>query len=737
MQLHLLLQIFTLLIVLQTHNTILFAQTIPANRLVDWSFAGVDIPFTLSQNWFNVLDYGALGNNTTNDAPAIQATIDAASAAGGGIVFLPVGTYLLQSSINIPSKVSLCGADAINTQLRFALSNSGSNCINVIGTVAGPYRTVISGYTKDATILTVADTSGLRPGNFAELVQDNNTSWDTQPISWAAESKGQMVRILARTGNTLTLAYPLRISYDAGLNVRIRPINPIRNVSIECLTIERTNDATGSGGGSNIYCTYCVNCRISGIHSNKSVGAHLFIFQCSDITINGCYIHDAFTYDGTSTRGYGVVLGTHSGQCLIVNNIFKHLRHAMSIKQGANGNVFAYNYAFDGYRSEFPNDFASDISLHGHYAYSNLFEGNHCELFWIDDAWGPSGPYNTAFRNRFSRHGIYMSSSGSNSQNLVGNEVTSNALLQGFYTLSGSDHFTFGNNIKGTINPAGTNTLPDMSYFFNGTPDFWNISAPFPPIGIPNTINTQTIPAKEHYLTGNYTVCPNNTTPLRVKIKVLLQGPYAGSSNMNASLRALNMLPIAQPFNTAPINYKGSEMLYDLSEIPTNAIDWILIELRQNSNPSIIIAQRAALLLADGTVSDFDGNGESVAFPQLATNSGNYYLSIKTRNHLPVLSANPVALPNTIPFNFNLPDNVAGNTNQLVQHSDNIYLIPAGDCWPNGVITYQDINQLITNLPATYPTYHTADCNMDGFINPADALLLINNVSRISPPSLH
>jgi len=44
---------------------------------------------------FNPRIYGAAGNGTANDAPAIQAALSAASAAGGGWVIVPPGTYRL------------------------------------------------------------------------------------------------------------------------------------------------------------------------------------------------------------------------------------------------------------------------------------------------------------------------------------------------------------------------------------------------------------------------------------------------------------------------------------------------------------------------------------------------------------------------------------------------------------------------------------------------------------------
>jgi hypothetical protein len=53
---------------------------------------------------FNVLDYGAIGDGVTNDRPACQAAVDAAVAAGGGAVYFPAGTYIL-NSVSAPDTI--------------------------------------------------------------------------------------------------------------------------------------------------------------------------------------------------------------------------------------------------------------------------------------------------------------------------------------------------------------------------------------------------------------------------------------------------------------------------------------------------------------------------------------------------------------------------------------------------------------------------------------------------------
>ncbi|MCB1128775.1 MAG: hypothetical protein KDM81_19925, partial [Verrucomicrobiae bacterium] len=57
----------------------------------------------------NVRDFGAKGDGKTDDTTAFQKALDAAAAAGGGVVLAPRGNYLFKGSLKVPSAVTLRG----------------------------------------------------------------------------------------------------------------------------------------------------------------------------------------------------------------------------------------------------------------------------------------------------------------------------------------------------------------------------------------------------------------------------------------------------------------------------------------------------------------------------------------------------------------------------------------------------------------------------------------------------
>jgi hypothetical protein len=129
-----------------------------------------------------------------------------------------------------------------------------------------------------------------------------------------------------------------------------------------------------------------------------------------------------------------------------------------------------------------------------------------------------------------------------------------------------------------------------------------------------------------------------------VSVKVLLDGPFMSLSPglMSDLMRSNGLIPLSHPYTTAPWSYNGTESigLPDLADLGTNSIvDWVLLELRSNTDPTVVIARRAALLQRDGDVVDLDG--QAVRFN---TDAGDHYVVVRHRNHLGVMTAVPYAL---------------------------------------------------------------------------------------------
>ncbi|MCX6145962.1 MAG: glycosyl hydrolase family 28-related protein, partial [Candidatus Kapabacteria bacterium] len=376
-----------IIILLLTYS--LLNSKIDSSRFEKWNLAGLTNAYNNIKDTvrINALDLGIINDGIFNNSPTLNSIISNKlqySAKQNLLleIYFPIGKYKFNSTINLSSNVSLKGESSIETQFIFDMGGSAINCINISGSPNSKFDTLRNNLGRgNEVISSQLFTLGDLVLSWIEILQDNG-SWNTNPADWDKNAIGQIEQVIDFKSNS-SFVFNSRIKFDTLLNARFRIIKPIENVSIECVSIERL-DEPKSGAGYNIYLGYAVNCKISGIESNKSVGSHCMIEASANNYVCNSYFHDAFTYDGTGTRGYGVTLGYHCNLNLIENNVFKHLRHAMMVKQGANANVFAYNYSLEPNRSEPIADFSGDISLHGHYPFGNLFEGNICQNIIID-----------------------------------------------------------------------------------------------------------------------------------------------------------------------------------------------------------------------------------------------------------------------------------------------------------------------------------------------------------------
>lgn len=502
--------VFRFLIVFLLSSLRIYSQTVPAAYQSEWHLAGFEGDFIEPVNVIDVTTAGAIANDGLNDDAALNSAISTAN--GSVVIYFPAGDYNFSSPVNLPDSLIIRGTGADSTHLIFDLANAQLNCFNFQGTAGAVFHSLSGGLSNGSNAVICQGAASLfNAGDYTEIHQLNG-SWDTNPATWAQYAVGNLSRIDSVNADTIYLHDGLAIDLDISLQPEIRKILPVVNAGIECFRISRT-DSLAPGINYAVYLNYAWNCRIKGIESYKSIGSHVIAEIAAHCVIRDSYFHEAYTFDGNNTRGYGVIMSLHSSFNKIENCVFRKLRHAMMVKQGANRNVYGHNYSLETLRSEFPSNASGDISVHGHYPFANLFEGNVCQNLMIDQAWGPSGPRNLFFRNRVELYGLIMTSGTvqSDSQAFAGNTFPSTAAFTGLYLLAGSGHFEHGNTVQGTIQPSGTNVLTDSSYYLDSVPSFIPQSAGFPAIGTGGS-GSETNGAKIRYTSGAPLSYCNETT---------------------------------------------------------------------------------------------------------------------------------------------------------------------------------------------------------------------------------
>lgn len=109
---------------------------------------------------FNVKAFGATGDGSTNDSTAIQACIDAANSAGGGVVFFPPGTYIC-NDLNLYSNIMIVGRGDASILKQPTSVTDGVHLLNVnkgTGGSADPSANITNVVIRDIQLIGRADT---------------------------------------------------------------------------------------------------------------------------------------------------------------------------------------------------------------------------------------------------------------------------------------------------------------------------------------------------------------------------------------------------------------------------------------------------------------------------------------------------------------------------------------------------------------------------------------------------
>ncbi len=194
--------------------------------------------------------------------------------------------------------------------------------------------------------------------------------------------------------------------------------------------------------------------------------------------------------------------------------------------------------------------------------------------------------------------------------------------LQNYYNSSGyGEHSSYGNPYF--FNAPNDFHIPEISTAIStGNPSF---IADNNEVDIDNENRVYDIVdcgADEHH-----------PTYLLGQIKIFLEGAYnSNTGQMNSALHS--DIPLTSPY---------SEDARTVSKIPADVVDWVLVQLRETATGTAITS-KSTFLHKDGRIVADDGTSGEI---EMNAPARSYYIVIKHRNHLAVMSKNAISLNST------------------------------------------------------------------------------------------
>lgn len=486
--------------------------TIPNERTVDWTTVGYhnDPSDNLPMYVDSVIVPKPVNDPNENHKNITNSILKASKKKGLTAVILQNGIYKISKPINFGiAQNNLVLKGSGKTEILFlGKPTKASNIIRIVGKPSDWKKSMkIFKYDeKTKTIKTNKKMDYLKVGDYIEIRVPNGSWHDSEHHKgWNPQNYfGAIVKVvkLNKSKNEFSVDHSLKTLWNLSRkdkkNLSFVKFTPVQEIGIESLKLSTNNE--NNRQGFNINFAYAANCWVKDVESAYAASAHLNIGNSTSIEVRECTFHHAKDYGKPAIPEKKIVAGTgygvniaRSSNCLIENNVFYHLRHAMIIALGSDRNVFGYNYSYDQYSSPVKN--LADLNLHGHFPYDNLFEGNIVERIHADQWWGSNGPNNTFVRNLPNDGTIKLEKT--NNANLLGNKAK--AIL-----IKSKNEFEFYAHTK-TVTfllffTKEIHILKDISYYKTKKPKFIINNISWPPIGpsiAEDKSTSNTIPAQK------------------------------------------------------------------------------------------------------------------------------------------------------------------------------------------------------------------------------------------------
>lgn len=389
-----------------------YGESLPTSRVPDWFTYPPGVQGGIPNRTTIFTNLAVDNTGATDISTALNAAI--AACPSNQVVYLPAGTYLMTTSVVMKSGITLRGAGMTNTMLVYSNGTGASalywprwSTMDIYYANNRPAHSndVFSGSTRGSTNIALAPgpyLSNYTAGRFLLIDQTNDPAifgGSLEGYSYMGRCDGarmhrQIVEVLTvANGTNLTFTPPLVWDYTNWPQVVYLP-QVDRWAGVEDLCI--TNAWATYPGGSTLDFRQTVDCWAKNVAVRRCAYAGFFAYHAFRCTVQGCDFRENYTYY-TPNRSYAVLLANATSDCLVQDNIVHHSRAGLLAAACGARNVFAYNYAHQGW-NEGAGMLASFTSNHGGNPWFTLWEGNVGTGF-VSDLFHGGSSYNILFRN--------------------------------------------------------------------------------------------------------------------------------------------------------------------------------------------------------------------------------------------------------------------------------------------------------------------------------------------------
>ena len=205
-----------------------------------------------------------------------------------------------------------------------------------------------------------------------------------------------------------------------------------------------------------------------------------------------------------------------------------------------------------------------------------------------------------------------------------------------------------------------------------------------------------------------------------VRVRVFLQGPYNGGQMTTA---------LTKPTTST---YSDSRTVAaNVTSIPSSITDWVQIQLRSTYNGAAVIS-KSVLLNKNGYIVSDDGKNQLYALDVTAGNY--YYIVIKHRNHLTIMSKDSILLSsNSVLYDFTsaqttaFPTKTIPSAKPMADLGSGKFGMYAGDMNQDKQVTTTDYTLWFNSAFNNESGYKTPDCDLNGHVTTSDYTLWYNN----------